>query len=238
MASIQCRVGGTTHTHTSVAEVRACAGFGTPTVPVSGPVVSVTVLEIPTPAQLRYVGFLRGDIDRATLMSKRECSEYINELKARPHRAAATHVSVPGDGTKVPLSLLELVPNGRYAVRSDATEPYIFMRVHRPTWGRYNGSCKIQTQHGDKLSLPKFVIWYSGKVSVYDRSIEDSILLLICDYRGAALAYSREIGRCCRCGKELTVERSRYYGIGPECEEFFPWVIEAVDEERAMKVGV
>jgi hypothetical protein len=41
---------------------------------------------------------------------------------------------------------------------------------------------------------------------------------------------------CSKCGKKLTHGRSRYYGIGPECEEFWPEVINFINETKGVYV--
>lgn len=133
--------------------------------------------------------------------------------------------------TKVPIELLEMVPDGYFAVQMEEGAPVTFLRVNRPKVGALKGGFKIQTQHGDILDKA-FVKWPSGKVSVYKAGIEEDLFLLISDYHGAARLYAKLRSRCARCAKALTDERSRKYSIGPECEKYWPWMIDLVDAEE------
>jgi hypothetical protein len=77
---------------------------------------------------------------------------------------------------------------------------------------------KIQTQHGPELKL-FMVVWPSGSLTVYNKVPEDDFLLVCVDPNGTGLAYAMKIGKCCLCGTELTDPRSRWYGVGPDCEK-------------------
>lgn len=219
-----------------------------------------------TEAQIRYVGILLGDEEMARRMTKGECSNYIDRLKrerasgrslARGRAAVSTFsgpttvesdpdtddslpepppVTGATNKSKVPMMLLDGVPEGRYAVRVEEGSPWTFLRLSRPNRGRYKGTTKVQTQHGPNYDLA-WVAWPSGRISVYKYTVEEAILLTIANYREAARQYGRELGRCSRCGLELTDERSRHYSIGPECEKYWPWMIEQVDEEYGYSFG-
>lgn len=244
---------GAEHRHDTAEESRRCWFPPTSpppaTVPVAGPVRPYEHTEPSTGAQHRYVEILSGDVGRARLMSKRECSQYIDRLKAgtEPKTTVTAPTPPPAPARKEPTpkqkmiaELLKGVPDGRFAVRMDESDPWKFVRISRPkdsSRSHYRGATKVQTQHGPNLSEAKFVIWPSGLISTYEYSIEDILLLVVADYRGAARAFARELGRCCRCNTELTDSRSRHYGIGPECETYWPWIIEMVDNEDAVKSG-
>lgn len=240
---------GAEHRHDTSEEARRCwfppARPMPPTMPVAGPVRPYEHPEPSTAAQHRYVEILQGDVARVRLMSKRDCSAYIDRLKTGKESkvlvtAPGRSVKEPDPKTKMIAELLKSVPDGRFAVRMDASDPWKFVRVSRPKVGsssRFAGAIKVQTQHGPNLSDAKFVVWPSDQISVYEYSIEDTLLLLVADYRGAARAFARELGRCCRCNTELTDQRSRRYGIGPECETYWPWIIEMVDNEEAVRSG-
>lgn len=149
----------------------------------------------------------------------------------QPYRQAAAAPPVETPPLATPIEMIKSMRDGRYAVRPDSSTPYTFVRVSRPKSGRMKGALKIQTQHSEAYK-DCIVIWPSGRVSVYDRRVDSSLLLIVVDPVTATRAYGQELGRCCRCGRELTDERSRYYGIGPECEEHWPEIINTVDEER------
>lgn len=242
---------GAEHRHDTAEEARRCwfppVSPPPPTVPVAGPVRPYEHTEPSTGAQHRYVEILQGDVPRARLMSKRECSQYIDRLKAgrEPKVVTATPAPPPArkeatDKQKMIAELIKGVPDGRFAVRLDESDPWKFVRISRPkdtARTQYRGAIKVQTQHGPNLSEPKFVVWPSGQISSYEYTIEDTLLLLVADYRGAARAYARVLGRCCRCATELTDSKSRHYGIGPECVQYWPWIVEMVDAEEAAKNG-
>lgn len=237
---INCRNKGTLHAHSSVDDVKRCYGIlpplyaGRPSATTTAPARPYSHREAATKAQLDYIEILGGDVLHAAKLTKQEASAYIERLKKEKEKkpvTAPTHPSAPA--TRVPIELLRMVPAGRFAVRRDSNEPYTFLRISEPKNGRYKDCLKVQTQHGPALSEAKFVVWPSGQVSCYTSTIEEPLMLVIADYRTAARAYGRELGRCCRCATELTDERSRHYGIGPECEKYWPWIITQVDEEDA-----
>jgi hypothetical protein len=145
--------------------------------------------------------------------------------------------------SKVPLLMLDAIPSGYYAVRPDAVTPYTFVRISRPTLGRWKGHVKVQTIHAEDL-VDRWV-WNPGnpdpRTNVRtlsftrfkgEQSIEDLILLVIVGHREAGIAYAREIRRCCRCNTRLTDERSRWYGFGPECEQSLEGMKDEIDDEN------
>lgn len=131
-------------------------------------------------------------------------------------------------------ALFPQLPKGYYAVRADESDPYQFIRVSFPTYGMYRGWQKIQSQHGDRLE-DGVMIDPRGYVHVNRSRTLDSGLMVVADPIGAAIRYALEIGNCCRCNATLTDERSRHYGIGPECEIAWPGVIERVDEMNELE---
>lgn len=123
----------------------------------------------------------------------------------------------------------------RYATRPDQSVPYTFMRVWLPKSGKRKGQLIIRTQHSDSY-MDALVILANGN-SLHPNAGErfDTALMIACaDPITSTMNYAREKGVCGSCGKTLTDERSRYYGIGPECERKGngPKVIERVNEER------
>lgn len=147
--------------------------------------------------------------------------------------------------TKVPLMMLELVPTGYYAIRPDTETPFAFVRLVNPVKvGKLKGWVKVQTQHGEQFE--DRWLWnpanpdprtnvrtiFNWKYNWHGQSVEDLILLLIVDHRKAARAYAAEIGNCHRCNKDLTDERSRFYGFGPECEKVLEGEKDEIDDEN------
>jgi hypothetical protein len=251
MSSI-CYYGGVRHKHDSALEARACH-IRNSVVPQPAPQDP----EHSTQRQRDYIVALGGDLRAANLMTKRVASRYIDALRSPAVAAASlTHVipaatdrhptaSVPVEPparvpvpvskpvTSIPLGLLEAIPAAHYAVRADSNEPYTFLRVRKPKTGRYTGCTIIQTRHGDRF-ITRFALFPNGRVwfSPGDqRFIESKIMLVFGDYQYAMMEYGREIGRCMVCGKTLTDERSRWYGIGPDCETRYSFPVERLDEE-------
>lgn len=131
-------------------------------------------------------------------------------------------------------ALLDSVPDGRYAWQPSSEVPLRFIRLKRyakTARNRFAGATIVQTQHSDDLKLA-WVWWPSGQISVYDNGICDLINGVIVDYKRCRKTYSEHLNQCGICGKTLTDERSRHYGIGPDCETRYPEVIDEVDDQN------
>jgi hypothetical protein len=148
------------------------------------------------------------------------------------HEKSCSEYSAASDrySTKIPINMLQLLEDGRYAARLQDGAPWVFFRVSRPKRGNNSGSLKIQTQHGDMLRTV-MVVRPNGQVYItgYKATFEDQLMAVITDRISAAIAYGREIGQCCRCGKQLTSDWKKY-GIGPECDKHWPYVRQAVED--------
>lgn len=140
-------------------------------------------------------------------------------------------VEVKAPRKEVPAGFLELLDKGYYAVSMEEGDPLRFFYVSKPTSGTFKGCIKVQSQHSDTWKLAT-VLWPSGKVSTYREYQVEYVLAVIADQIGCALTYAEEIGNCARCNKTLTDERSRYYGIGPECEKYKASYIEEVELKK------
>lgn len=131
--------------------------------------------------------------------------------------------------------LLKMVQDGYYAGQLDDSSELKFFRVSRPKSGQFVNSIKVQqgfgNGYGSKLRYnTTHVVWASGKMSVYDRRVEPELTVVMAGTTAAARLFSEKIGRCCRCFAELTHSKSRHYGIGPECETYWPHIIQEKDE--------
>lgn len=178
-----------------------------------------------TGPQLDYIRRLGGDVSKAQQYTMALASKYIDELKRNPPVSIDPQWAAPNrQTTKVPIEMLKAVEDGYYAVQPDSTTPHTFFRISRPKSGNYRGQIKVQTQHGPELKMC-MVVRANDSVYVWDKSVEDQLLLVVVDQRGAAIEYAEKIGKCMRCNTELTDERSRWYGIGPECEKHWPWAV-------------
>jgi len=188
-----------------------------------------------TPAQRDLVKKLGGDVNRTYRAGQNRgtVSDYINELKAGTATVTDPMKAPNRSKTIIPMEFLMQVPDGYYASRPDSDHEYTFFRVSHPKSGNMKGAMKIQTQHGPDLDL-FMVIWPSGSLTVYDKRWEDDFLLVTVDTNGCAIAYAKKLGKCCRCNTELTDARSRWYGIGPDCEKKYGGedIIRIVDETK------
>lgn len=220
-ASIIC--GNCHRRHDSVQAVKDCYNPPRP----------VQVVPSITERQLKFIGDLGGDTVYACKLTTKQASEYIDRLKREQKKVTDPWAAPNRLVTKIPLDMLAGIPDGYYASRLDSTQPFTFFRVSRPKSGKYKGTMKIQTQHGPEYKLA-VVIWNyeAQRVTVYNKMIEDELLLVTVDHNGCAIAYAEKIGRCMRCNTELTDERSRWYGIGPECEKHWPHIIGLIDDRK------
>jgi hypothetical protein len=205
--------------------------------PAGAPPVGLTVttpVVMASERQVDYVKALGGDPLRAAKMTRAQVSDYITELKSKPkvEPAAPQPASTTLTDPRLDLlnGLLDGVRDGYFAVQIDENDPLTFMRISRPTRGQYDGALKIQTQHSDELKLAA-VRWPSGTWSTYrGKWIIDRLMVLVVDPTRASMKYAQELNHCAKCNKDLTDERSRHYGIGPDCEKLWPHHIERVDE--------
>lgn len=243
---------GKGHVHPSVAAVKAC--YLKPVAPVAPPVPvrSATpgvrphvthVSEPPTPAQVAYVARLGGVLDPSA--TRLEASRIIDALLAarkstvspvaQPERKSTMQQSRIG----IPVEMLFAIREGRWAVSPEGTTDLTFLRTHviKPYKnGRsraYQGWMKVQTQHSDDL-IDRALISPQGEVKMVSHTMNSQrltelLLTIITDQKAAAIRYGQAKEQCCHCGKTLTDERSRHYGIGPECEKGWPEVIDEVD---------
>lgn len=93
---------------------------------------------------------------------------------------------------------------GRFAVRmidEGGSEVTKFYRVKQ-----WNGRTYVDVQASDDL--------YPVKRPAALKMILSAI---VADPEGSARLYGRALGECSRCGRTLTDETSRAYGMGPEC---------------------
>ena len=193
----------------------------------------VATVRMATERQIDYVKILGGDAVHAAKLTKLDCSKYIDELKAKGG-GRTVHETDPRLAMIV--GLIDQIPHGYFAVQKESGAAIDFIRISRPKPGaktRFAGSTKFQTQHGPRLEVAG-VLWPSGQFSIYDHRLPELLLQVVADYRSCAMLYAEKIGQCMRCNAELTDDRSRFYGIGPECENYWTWAIEAVAERKGM----
>lgn len=137
-----------------------------------------------------------------------------------------------------PAELLYGMREGRYAVEYMGAMQFVRISEIKPFKSgkprAFVGSFKLQTQHSDDL-VDRYVVHPNGSYLAYTSMVSVKMVAILkgiyLDPWLANLRYGAELGQCCRCGKSLTDERSRYYGIGPECEGHWPNIIERVNAD-------
>lgn len=237
---------GVPHKHNTVAESKECwRGFYRPTPVVPAVVYGTTYTRdenrLPRPPgmstwkQLDYVDDLKGDTAHAITLTKANCSTYIQQCIAR-NKAQPTASKPVDKRLDLLKGMIDLVPDGYYAVQLGDNEEHLdFLRIKRPKAGTrtYGGAIKFQTQHGLRLDLDA-VLWPSGRWQIFKHTVIDMLMAVVVDHHGAAQRYAQKLNHCMRCNTELTDDRSRHYGIGPECETKFgwEWAIATVDERK------
>jgi len=138
--------------------------------------------------------------------------------------------------TMIPAMILDTIPSARFACRDSDDEDYVFIRVTRPTYGRFKDCLKVQTQHGEEYRIA-FIVYPDGQMYWFNLLAEPALLMAALNPVKYQREYANVIGRCCSCGKELTDPRSRYYGIGPECEKKDDEYVATIDETEGPYEG-
>jgi len=172
-------------------------------------------------AQKKYINDLHGhwEVDWSYNRASKEISDL---LGSQPDRKKKT---VDDPRLTMIEGMMDLVPDGFYAAQADVGGHVDFLKVKRPTSGRFKDTIKISTQHSE-VWRERIVKWPSGQWSIYDNAVIDMLMLVIADHKTCARRYAIELQRCCCCGKELTDDRSRHYLIGPVCDKKEAWSIE------------
>jgi hypothetical protein len=195
--------------------------------------------------QYTYItGGLKGDGELALTLTYAEASSYISRLKTSSGGRVEPRTATEDPRMAMLAPLLRDIREGYYATRKEEGAPITFLRVSCPTKGQYKGAIKIQTVHGTgyggstKLKLAA-VHWPSGRWT-WERGqefVKGELFLLCADSFGASMLYAEKIGNCCRCNATLTDKRSRWNGIGPDCEEYWPHILAMVAESKGVWAG-
>lgn len=142
--------------------------------------------------------------------ARSSASTFITKYKDVPTEAATTEMVeavAPGASTEeyVAATSKEEAPAGRYALRGE-DGVVKFYRLDKPTKGKWAGWTFLKVQASDDL------------YPVRNKAEKARIIAAIeADVEGAERLYGQELGKCARCGRTLTDETSRAYGIGPDC---------------------
>lgn len=140
-------------------------------------------------------------------MDKRSVSLYIKQLLSYPMKEQ------PEGGID-----LSGVPEGRYAAPNEGGE-LRFVRIDKPSEGKWAGYTFVQVQASDEWHRAGMVRpgeKYTGKLAAVLSNI-------VQDAKAASVRYGHELGQCGVCGRLLTDEVSRKFGVGPVCREKLGW---------------
>lgn len=218
-----------THSHSTVAESRRCwSNVQSAPRPASPPVSPPVSVRRVSENQLNLIERLNGDVIHAYKLTFNEADALIKRL-LQEQEGKKKEKKVDPKLTMV-TGMLKGIPDGNYAAQAEEGDRIDFLRITRPDKGKFKGALKVQSRHSDTLRTDA-VLWPSGIWSVYYSYVVDALLMVVADRRGCMRLFAKELGQCCICGKSLTDERSRHYGIGPECEKDHPEIIEEVDNE-------
>jgi hypothetical protein len=137
-------------------------------------------------------------------------SAFITKYKDLPRKAVETTAAQinaghagPGTDATVPVRDAQGVRAGRYAIVEDGVTK--FFRITEGK-GRWAGRTFIEAQASDD----HHPIRNGERRAAILKAIAESPL-------EAEQRYGQELGCCSRCGRTLTDETSRAYGIGPDC---------------------
>lgn len=136
-------------------------------------------------------------------ITKKEASRWIGRLQELPRRRKVK--------TESRNSPLPLVPEGRYAV-DNADGDLRFYRVSCPQEGRWAGWIFVSVFASDEEHPIK---GFAAKREILTK--------IAVDPAAASRRFGQEIGSCGICGRTLTDETSREYGIGPVCRANTGW---------------
>ena len=153
-----------------------------------------TVTEVRTCSNTKFSTVkIRPPADRPASVSKRQEHNQDRSVQYADFKVAAAEV-----------------PAGRYAISGkDGTTD--FYMVDKPVEGRWKGYTFVKLQLSDDLQRMPM----SHQLTV--------LLRIGADPRAAMERYGREIGECGHCGRTLTNEESREFGIGPVCRAKMGW---------------
>jgi Family of unknown function (DUF6011) len=143
----------------------------------------------------------------ADRMTPPQASRLIEWLMGLPRRESAT--------TSAAAEPAPDVPAGRFALATNGDPTLRFFKVDRPEEGRWAGRTFLSEIFGGGYGDD------GRREPIRDRARRTEILnaILAVGPMKAAQCYGIELGHCGRCGRTLTDETSRAFGIGPDCRE-------------------
>jgi hypothetical protein len=211
MASIKC--GHCKKTHSSVAEVRACAAASRHPVGTSyggtvayggGENLTTGPARVHERAQAENWGpELTAHLDDTLRAVERQWPD------SQPTTTRANWIRVDVLRAQVRKHLHRIERGKRVGYFAVLTEDGVkFYRVRSPQAGKWAGKVFVDAQASDEF-------WPVRAANLLTKVLDG----ILADPEAAGKLYATELGRCCRCRRTLTDETSRAYGIGPECRK-------------------
>lgn len=151
-----------------------------------------------TDNQRKYIADLRAQKGLDPLAfagTKRQASAEIDRLKALPDAARAARQS----------SGAPAVEDGRYAVVHDGVLKF------------------YKVKNGYKRVFVEVYASDARHALVSSATRAEVLRLIAADPQAAMLKFGQEIGSCGHCGRTLTDQESRDYGVGPICRSKLGW---------------
>lgn len=138
--------------------------------------------------------------------AKAAISQFIDRYRNLPEREATAAQVRAGHGETAPVSAPAdpEVPAGRYAIVVDGVTKFYRVTVGR-AGSKWAGRRFVEAQASDEMH------------PVRNPTARTAILKAIEADEMSERRYGIELGVCGRCGRTLTDEESRAYGIGPVC---------------------
>lgn len=239
---MRCKAYGYEHDHGTVDQVREHYHLfygGVTSTPPPARIVA-PVAPYVEPITDKQVAFLerndyKGD---PRLLSKNQATKIIGEMIEEQRRTGRREAPVVDARIKLVEGLMDMVPNGYYATAPEGEDRHVdFVRITRPTKGKYRGAYKVQTLHGE-VWRDAAIMW-PGSARYWTfpkRNSVEMLLHIFSDYKTCAMRYAIMRQSCLSCGKTLTDDRSRHYLVGPICDKKhgFTWPIDFADEFNEM----
>lgn len=162
-------------------------------------------------------------LDGATTRSSRALEDK-NEAETALRLAQANSKRKPEEKVVIGDTLLDRIPAGSYAVANEngAINEHSFYQIDKPEDGRWEGWVFVKILRGPDAGR-LFSRSPEGDVRGNKRVGAAVIRKIAADVQGAMLLYGKLIGFCGHCGRRLTNDESREYGIGPICRAKMGW---------------
>lgn len=126
-----------------------------------------------------------------------------------------------------------MIQDGRYTLVYNGGE-YRTVQIEKVAEGDLKDKVILSLKSGQRYSGIAFLsndnrVMFWRKFSSTNsqermNAIQNAVNRIAKNPKDAGMAYAMQEGRCCRCGRELTVPASIHAGMGPDCAQKYAWV--------------